>query len=1235
MIADQDKTKEQLIAELAELHRSADAARHADQGLQESERKAAEAELAKYRQHLEDMVTARTAELTLLNAQLRQEIEEHKKTEDALRRSEEQFRTVVETSSDAIITVDDRGEIVLWNKGAEKIYGYTAEEVLNTPFFKMVPDSIRESHAEKFSALLSTGKPGVIVTKTELRGRRKDGSEFPTEGSASLSKNRNGVFITTMIRDITERKIAEQSLLATREFYATILESIVNGVWVTDRYDCLTYINKGMETIAGIPREQWPRGNIFERFKEETIRFIAPYYLKARNTLQPVWYDSVPIVTLSGRHTIQTGWLMPMVKDGAFDGMICTVEDLTEQKQVEDALRRSEEQFRSVIETASDAIVTADSSGNIILWNKSAEAMFGYTAQEILNQPFASIVTKEKRETHLRHFNNFIAERKPGIIVSQGELHGLRKDGSSFPTEGSASLWETSDGVFITSLIRNISERKQSEELLKESEERFRKLAQTALDAIFLADENRHIIFWNKAAERIFGYTEQEALGKISTFVVPEELRELDEAGFQQLIATGCSPVLDRYFEAQGLRKDGTVFPTEVSFSNWKSRGKSFYCGVTRDITERKIAEASLRESENKFRNMTARISAAIFIYQQTKLVYANSAAAKITGYSPEELLGMRFWNVMHPDFKEQAEEWDRMQRTGERLPPHFEIKIVTKNGNARWVDYSAALIDYNGREAVLGTALDITERKLAEEALRQSEEQYRLTAENVPFHIGAVDQSYKYVLWNRHSEKMFGYTAEEVIDKISPSAVHASKKEAKAVVAAAIDKGVFDGELNLRRKDGSRFPAHLVVVPDKDQRGNVLGLYGFAEDITLRKRDEDLIKKVNDCLLSFSADPDENIQRIIEAAGILFDGSSASYHKKQGDFLHIAAAWKLPAKLLNSPPISAHHFNQLFSSCKDGPVIVSASDALPFLRKNSPMLQMGFESFIATPIKVRGTLIGSLNVAFREAKTFSPNELNIFSILTKAVSIEEQRKNVLDDLTLHQQKLKQSEKRLKAFSCRILSIREEEKKNISSTLHDELGSMVVALSSGLAIAKEEILENSLEPAFKSIERTEAALKHAVETLKKITIDMRPPNLEIVGLSNALGSYLSTVARQTKVVIDYSADIEDHAIDENTAITLYRIAQEAINNVLKHARAQNITVRLHRVKNKITLSITDDGRGFDIASLTTIGRGATRIGIQGIQERVAALGGIFSLQSEPQKGTALHITIPAKRGRQK
>jgi PAS domain S-box-containing protein len=645
--------------------------------------------------------------------------------------------------------------------------------------------------------------------------------------------------------------------------------------------------------------------------------------------------------------------------------------------------------------------------------------------------------------------------------------------------------------------------------LLKESEERFRNLAQSATEAIIILDAKGSIIFWNESAERMYGYSEKEVLRKNNSMLVPNRLLSQSERYFDKLRRDRTITAPDHLYESFARKKDGSEFPVEVALSIWDTDDTPFYCVMLRDITERKRVEKIIKESEDKFRTMAENITAAIFIYQHTHLIYANTAATKLSGYLNEELIGMRFWNIIHPDFKEQATEWDRMQQAGEKLPSRFELKIKTKNGEERWVDYTAAIIEYNGAEAVLGTAVDITERKQAEE----------------------------------------------------------------------------------------------------------------------------LINKVNKTLLSLGPDSDQNIQTIVEKAATILGGANASYHRKQGKALTIAAMWNLPQHYRTMNPAIADSFDRMISLYSGSPVIISDMDKISLSPRIKRLHKSAVKQFVAMPVSMGPDIIGSLNVGYNDRRKFSATELNIFSILAQAIGNEELRKKALVELEQHKIQLQNSEKNLKAFSGRILSIREEEKKNISSALHDELGSLVVSLSSGLMIAREEIIENNLEPALKCIERTEAALIQAVENLKNIIVDLRPPNLEIVGLSSALNELCTKTAQQTKIAIDCNLDVEDSTIDEDTAITLYRSAQEALNNALKHARAKNVTLRLCREKNNLKLTITDDGRGMNTTSLDSGLVSSGRIGLQGIRERVAALGGTFFLQSASQKGTAVHITIPAKKRR--
>lgn len=235
------------------------------------------------------------------------------------------------------------------------------------------------------------------------------------------------------------------------------------------------------------------------------------------------------------------------------------------------------------------------------------------------------------------------------------------------------------------------------------------------------------------------------------------------------------------------------------------------------------------------------------------------------------------------------------------------------------------------------------------------------------------------------------------------------------------------------------------------------------------------------------------------------------------------------------------------------------------------------------------------------------------------------ERKKALDDLKRHKQMLETSERNIKEFSRKILSVREEEKKILSSSLHDELGSMTIALGSSLSIAEEEIKDNSMQGALEGISRTKNVFQQSIEKLKKISIDLRPPNIDIVGLPSVLREFLVTVAKQAKIKIDFSESIDGKIMNDETAIVLYRINQEAVNNIVKHARADKVTVRLYLQENKLTLTIRDNGSGFDVEKELQETNG---LGIRGMRERIESLGGMFTITSAPNKGTEISAALP-------
>ncbi len=227
--------------------------------------------------------------------------------------------------------------------------------------------------------------------------------------------------------------------------------------------------------------------------------------------------------------------------------------------------------------------------------------------------------------------------------------------------------------------------------------------------------EDARILYANEQACRSLGYSRAELLRLTIHDIDLDFPRSQWPAWWRELKERGA-----RTIESRHRRKDGSVFPVESAVNYFVYNGKEYNCAFARDITERKTVEAKLREREQHFRVLAESLAVATFIYQAEAIRYVNARAQTLTGYSAAELLGMKFWELLHPEFQDLARRRGLARLKGAPVPAHYEVKIRTKGGEDRWVDFTAGLIELNGEPAVLGIAVDITDRKEADAARKR-----------------------------------------------------------------------------------------------------------------------------------------------------------------------------------------------------------------------------------------------------------------------------------------------------------------------------------------------------------------------------------------------------------------------------------------------------------------------------------------------------------------------------------
>ena len=360
------------------------------------------------------------------------------------------------------------------------------------------------------------------------------------------------------------------------------------------------------------------------------------------------------------------------------------------------------------------------------------------------------------------------------------------------------------------------------EHALSGSEEQFRQVVQTAPDGIVLADGDGKIVSWNPAAERLFGHTEGEILGQPLTVIMPTRYREDHQRRLEDAKAAGVSPLTGRTIELHGLRKDGSEFPIEVSLGTWKFGGQMFSCGIVRDITLRKKAEAKLLQQQIEQQVLLDLIPAMVWYKDaHNRILRANRHAAESINKTVAEVEGQTT-SALYPEEAEQYHRDDLQVIASGRPKLGIVEPYQTASGEKRWVRTDK--VPYRDPQGnvigVLVFAQDITERRKAEAVLRESERQYRLLMEEASDGIVVLDMDGHFRMANSKVCEMFGYTREELLQlHVKDTYIPAEK----ALAQQRLDQLHYDQPLRfkrlLQRKNGTLIPVEISATKMSDDR--------------------------------------------------------------------------------------------------------------------------------------------------------------------------------------------------------------------------------------------------------------------------------------------------------------------------------------------------------------------------------------------------------------------------------
>jgi PAS domain S-box-containing protein len=771
------------------------------------------------------------------------DVTDRKKAEEALKKSEEQYKAIFELSPEGILATDLKGIVTSCNSAYLKLTGYSKEEILNKHFTKLPLFRLRDIplFIKIFNGILKGRSYGPI----EFSGYHKDGSIHYGESYVSaLNKNGKIAGILVITSDITERRRVEKTLKNSVIFNSEIILGAGEGVIVYDKKFRYLEWNPFMEDLTCLKKDTLLGKcalDIFPHLKEQGIDKLL------RRALSGETVTSADVLYRSPE-TGKSGWVMGTYtphRNGSGDivGVIGLIRDTTKRKLVEDELRNSEAQLSNAVKIAHLGPWEYDVIHDLFTFNDSFYAIFRTTAKQVGSYTMSS-AQYAKHFVHPDDISVVSTEIQKAIETAdpnysrQMEHRIIYADGTIGYISVRFYVIKDSQGKTIKTYGANqdITERKLAEEVLRESEEKYRTLFEETGTAMLIVDEHSKVSLVNNELERMTGYSKEELIGKsFLDFVAQEDRDTIKRYHETRKIKPHMAPV--HYQCRIQTNKKGKIW---IFSTVSQIPGTHTFLSSLIDITEQKKTEEMLKESEAKFKTVFENAGGAIFIAdaETGKLIDCNLEAERLIGHSREEIIGMH-QAQLHPKDKEEAYIKKFQNHISNGHQADYNGEIQHKSGKIIPVWISAQTVEINDKQQMVGIFIDMTERVRAEEKLKESEEKYRELVENIHDIIFSIDNNGIITYISPVIESVAGYNSFELVGKQFSDFIF---KEDLEIIKQSFEYRLMGKihpfEYRVLNKDGSFRWVRSFSKPIM-KNGVILGLRGVLVDITERKKIE------------------------------------------------------------------------------------------------------------------------------------------------------------------------------------------------------------------------------------------------------------------------------------------------------------------------------------------------------------------------------------------------------------
>jgi PAS domain S-box-containing protein len=758
------------------------------------------------------------------------------------RRAEDRFERLLDAAPDAMVIVDGKGGVERINRQTERLFGYSSDELVGQPVETLLAERYREDRYGDHQNILTRARAQSSKAGLELGGLAKDGTEFPIEISLSPLETVDGTLRICAIRDITERKVAEDALVAQKAVLEATMENMDQGISMFDSdLRIITYNTKFAElldfpsdvieadsSLAALFRYNALRGDygpgdteVKVQERMELARKFEPHHFERTR-------PDGTVIEIRG-NPVQTG------------GFVTTYTDITERKKAEADLAAKEAQLRIAMDNMPGGMFMIDAESNIALVNKQYQELFDFPKGLLVEgHPIANMV-------------RFQAERGdygPGDVenlAAEMSERRARKKHNHYERELASgkvleiNLAPTPEGGTVA-VAADITERKRAEDALRESEGLLKTVLDNMPAIVFLKSLDGKFRLINSRYEEVYGVRFDEIRNKVLHEIYPAELADKFTAIDQKVISTG--EVIESEHVVSMADRDITLasvmFPIQGQGDSVTGFG-----GVEIDITERKKAE-------DRFRSLLESApDATVIVDADGDIVQVNHQTEKLFGFAADELLGQpveilvpAHLRKQHPKHRTAFFGPSKARPMGEGL----ELFGVTKDGREFPIEISLGPIETQEEILVSASVRDITERKKAEAALRESQTRLQTVLDNMPAVAFLRDRNDRFVLINKQYEEVYGVHGADIEGKT----LHDIFSEEVAEEFASQDRQVLKTGMNVEAEimmpvEGGERVFTAIRFPIFDASGEIVSIGGVELDITARKEAEKALEEIKE----------------------------------------------------------------------------------------------------------------------------------------------------------------------------------------------------------------------------------------------------------------------------------------------------------------------------------------------------------------------------------------------------